>query len=244
MLGTGKQIAVIGAVAMFATAAFGGRELQIDVNSLTTTVMGGGIGMTPDSFSVDPSVSDTFESTGATPRGGGFGLDFTGSISMAHDASSILAGVLIDGLSQSINGTLSAFSGQIDFVNGDVDGGQFTVTVLENDAVTMNTYTAQIMSGEGQINSQAGEPGQFSIDGLTFEGYFSSNLFAGVDVTDWNESEPLIGSFIEFKFAPNASGVDTDTDIDIFVIVPLPAGGALATVGLVGLAGVRRRRMA
>lgn len=243
MLVTGKQIAVIGAAAC-ASVAFGGRELQIDVNSLTTSVMDGGPGMTPSSFTVEPEVSYSGGNPDATPRGGGFGVDFTGSISMAEDATSILAGVLIDGLSQSINGTLSSFSGQIDFLNGDVDGGQFTVSVLESDAVTVNTYTAQIMSGEGGINTQAGSPGQFSIDGLTFEGFFSSDLFAGVDVSDWNETEPLTGSFIEFKFAPDETGTDTDTDIDIFVIVPLPAGGALATVGLVGLASVRRRRMA
>jgi len=244
MLVTGKQIAVIGAVAMCATAALGARELQIDVNSLTTSVMDGGSGMTPSSFTIDPEVPFAGGNTGATPRGGGFGLDFTGSISMTQDASSILAGVLIDGLSQSVNGTLSSFSGQIDFLNGDVDGGQFTVTVLENDAVTMNSYTAQIIPGVGDIDPQAGSPGQFSIDGLTFEGFFSSDLFAGVDVSDWNESEPLSGSFIQFKFAPGEDGVDNDSDIDIFVVVPLPAGGALAAVGLVGLAGVRRRRMA
>jgi len=243
MLVTGKQIAVIGAAA-FASVAYGGRELQIDVNSLTTSVMDAMPGAAGSTFEVDSYVANNVDGSGGTPRGGGFGLDFTGSISMTDDATSILAGVLIDGMSQSINGTLSTFSGQIDFVNGDVDGGNFTVTVLENDGITLNSYTAQITQGVGDISTQAGAPGQFSIDGLTFEGFFSSDVFAGVDVSDWNEAEPLIGSFIQFKFAPNASGVDTDSDIDIFVVIPLPAGGALASAGLIGLLGVRRRRMA
>ena len=48
-------------------------------------------------------------------------------------------------------------------------------------------------------------------------------------------------ALLQFAFSPNAQGVDTQSDIDIFVVVPLPAGGAMAFVGLAGLASVRRR---
>jgi|GEM_PF-1594613 len=221
-----------------ASTAMAGNELQIDVNSLTvqtvaapsTQIDSNQLGYTADMMGADVA------------RGtGGFGTSYTGSITMSDDSNSVLTQILCDGNPLAVSGTLSDFTGQIDFVDGQVDGGTFTVTVVESDGVTMNTYSADIRSGAGFIKTQAGQG--FSIDGLTFMGMFSSDVFAGVDVSRWNEAEPLSGSFIQFQFDPNADGVDTETDIDIFIVVPLPAGGALATVGLVGLAGVRRRRL-
>jgi len=183
--------------------------LQIDVNSLTATA------------------------------GPGFGTGYTGSVNLSTNANSELAGILIGGSSQMISGTLSSFAGAINLVNGQVDGGSFTVTVLESDNVTLSTYSATINDTAGQVNTQAGQG--FSIDGLTFDGTFSSATFAGVDVSKWFDNQPLTGSFIQFAFNPNAQGVDGDSDIDIFVTVPLPAGGMMAFAGLAGLASVRRR---
>jgi len=172
-------------------------ELQIDVNAFTTTV-------------------------NAPP----FSTSYTGTIAMSDDEDSELAGVLIDGSNQPITGTLMDFSGVIEIQGGEVSGGWFDVEVLEDDGVTINIYSATIddTRGEefGMVNEQAGQG--FSIDGLTFEGEFTSPTFAGVDVTDWYEDQPLPGSFLKFQFEP--SGVprgegsftqDTDTDIDIFV---------------------------
>ncbi len=185
-------------------------ELQIDVNALT-----------------------------AAASGPGFDENFTGSVDLSDNGNSALAGILIDGVQQAFAGTLNDFTGTINLNNGDVTGGSFTVAVLESDNVTINTYSATISSGAGDVNSQAGQG--FNIDGLTFQGMFSSSTFAGVDVSAWFDAQPLTGSFLQFAFNPNMQGVDTQSDIDIFVTVPLPAGGAMAFVGLAGLASVRRR---
>jgi hypothetical protein len=205
-------VATAAALALMASAgvASATQVLQIDVNSLTAT---------------------------AAP---GFGLGYTGSVDLTTNGNTELAGILINGANQSISGTLDAFSGTIELVNGNVAGGSFSVSVLESDMMTVNTYSASISGAEGAVNTQAGQG--FSIDGLTFNGTFSSAVFAGVDVSDWFDAQPLPGSFLQFAFNPNAQGVDADSDIDIFVAVPLPAGGAMAAAGLVGLAGVRRRR--
>jgi len=237
MFAHGKLLCVA-VIATSASSAFAAGELQIDVNSLTTQVMPGSDAGSPDMYNTG---GDLF--SGGVARGGGFGTNFTGSVEMFDDSTSLLAGILIDGMGQSYNGTLADFTGQIDFVNGNVAGGFIQVDVLESDAVTMNTYSAQILAGAGEITTQAGQG--FKIDGLTFMGAFSSDTFAGVDVSLWDDSEPLMGSFLQFKFNPNASGVDTDSDIDIFVVVPLPSAPALAGVGLIGaVAGTRRRRLA
>jgi hypothetical protein len=169
----------------------------------------------------------------------GFSVGYTGSVDLTTNANTELAGILINGANQSISGTLDGFTGTIELVNGDVAGGSFAVSVLEADMMTVNTYSATISGAEGSVNTQAGQG--FSIDGLTFAGTFSSAVFAGVDVSDWFDAQPLTGSFLQFAFNPNAMGVDGDSDIDIFVVVPLPAGGAMAFAGLAGLASVRRR---
>jgi len=171
--------------------------------------------------------------------GPGFDDSYTGTVDLTTNSNTGLAGILINGVGQSFAGTLDAFSGSIELDGGMVDGGSFSVSVLEADNVTVNTYSASIVSGEGQVNPQAGQG--FSIDGLTFQGAFTSSVFAGIDVSDWFDAQPLPGSFIQFAFNPNAQGVDPDSDVDIFVTVPLPAGGAMAFAGLAGLASVRRR---
>jgi len=184
-----------------ASAGLPVNELQIDVNAFTTTVN-------------DPpfDVSD------------GENNIYTGSITMSDDADSELAGILIDGGNQAISGELMSFTGQIDFVNGFVDGGWFDIEVLEDDGTTINVYSAVIDDSEGRINDQAGQG--FSIDGLTHTGTFTSATFSGVDITDWFEDQPLPGSFLKFQFEPGEAigrgtkGMlqDTDTDIDVFVL--------------------------
>jgi hypothetical protein len=176
----------------------------------------------------------------ATASSAGFSTGFTGTISLAHDANSTLNGVKIDGTSQTIGAgfVLSSLSGSITTVAGAVTGGSFSVSVF--DGFTTDTYSASIVAGSGSINSQAGQG--FTIDGLTFSGFFSSSSFAGVDVTLWDSNEPLTGSFLNFAFDPGAGTTDSDADLDVFVVVPLPASGGLCLAGLLGLAGARRRR--
>lgn len=167
--------------------------------------------------------------------GGGFTTTSTGSILLTANANSVLAGVRKDGVAQTVTSTLSTFSGRIDLVGGFVTGG--FVSILNADA---SSYTADIFSGVGQVTSQAGQG--FSIDGLTFNGLFSSTFFAGVNVTGWFNNQPRPGSVITFAFNPNSNGVDTNSDVDLYVVgVPMPAAAGMGFAGLAGL-GLRRRR--
>ncbi len=193
-------------------AAHAGNELQFDVNSLTASA------------------------------NGVFGTGFTGSVSLVDDSNSTLTDMLINGTAQGIAaGQLGSFTGSITIVAGAVTGGSFTITDTSG-----ASYTATIVNGSGTVSNSPGATGPFRIDGLTFNGTFAGlsggTDFAGVDVTTWSSVQPLTGSFLQFKFGPDAQGVDTNTDIDIFAVVPLPTPVGLGVAGLVGIAGLRRRR--
>ncbi len=203
---------VMGSVAV--TAASAESVLQFDVNSLTATASGA------------------------------FDTGFTGTVTLADDGNSTLTDMLIDGTAQGIAaGQLGSFTGTIVITAGIVTGGTFTITDTSG-----ASYTASIVDGSGIVSASPGATGPFRIDGLTFSGAFAgltgvgNTDFAGVDVTTWSSAEPLGGSFLQFKFGPDAFGIDTNADIDIFVTVPLPTPFGLAGVGLIGLATLRRRR--
>ena len=211
-----RTIHFIGAVVVAGLATMSARAdrvLQFDINSITA-------------------------STGVS----GFGTNFTGTITLSKDADSMLTDLLIDGSAQNIAaGQLSAFAGTITLNNGVVSGGGFSITDTSG-----NIYAASIVNGVGDVTAAVNPggfgPGPFTIDGLTFQGTFNSNTFAGVDVSTWNNREPLEGSFLQFKFGPDANGDDTNADVDIFVVVPLPAPAGLAGLGLIGIGALRRRR--
>lgn len=195
-----------------ANAAHANSVLQLDINSLTAVASGP------------------------------FDTGFTGTITLMDDANSTLTDILIDGNAQNIaSGQLADFAGVITIVAGVVTGGNFSVTDI-NGAM----YSATIVPASGHVGDSAGQTGPFMIDGLTFDGGFANLMngthFAGVDVSLWAQAPSLRGSFLEFKFGPDANGVDTDTDVDIFAVVPAPAPAGLAFAGLTGLAALRRRR--
>jgi len=129
-----------------------------------------------------------------------------------------------------------AFTGEINFASGVVTGGFLSLSVT--DTITTDTFDADIVAQSGQISAQADQG--FFIDGLLFSGLFSGLSFAGVDVSDWFNAQPLTGSFLQFEFSPDEGGSDRDTDLDIFVIVPAP--GPAAALGLALGAGALRRR--
>lgn len=175
----------------------------------------------------------------AYDSGGTFDENYTGSITLEMDGNSALAAILINGSNQPIaSGQLGDFNGQIDIMNGVVTGGSFTI-----ESIAGEMYSATIITNSGNVTASAGQTGPFTIDGLTFQGFFSNltggTMFAGVDVSDWVSANGVSGSFLEIKFN---GGMDTDTDIDIFVVVPLPAPFGLASAGLLGLVAIRRRR--
>lgn len=142
---------------------------------------------------------------------------------------------------QNVTGTLANFTGVINLNNGMVTGGNISV------AAGGDTYTAQITPNVGSVSPYVG--GGFKIEGLTFDGMFSSSTFAGVDVAPWFNAQTiggLLGSFLQFNFRPDNGGF-AYSDIDLFVnaeVVPLPPAGwaGLATLAGVMVAGHLRRR--
>lgn len=172
---------------------------------------------------------------------GAFSTGFTGSVTMTKDANTNLNDILIDGASQNIaTGQLAAFTGVINIVSGVVTSGAFSLT-----DVSGSSYETQIIGGSGVVGTAAGSSGPFTITGLTFNGLFTNLVngtdFAGVDVSSWDIGG-VSGSFLEFKFGPDANGVDTDADADIFAMVPMPSPVLMGVGGLAGVAGLRRRR--
>ncbi|RMH27960.1 MAG: hypothetical protein D6693_04305 [Planctomycetota bacterium] len=181
---------------------------------------------------------------------GPFGTGFTGTITLVDDGNSSLAGMLIDGANQNIApNQLGDFTGSISIVGGTVTGGTFMI---------MDTggaqYHASIVAGSGSVNASAGQTGPFTIDGLTFAGFFSNLVggtdFAGVDVSAWDGAPSLSGSFLQFKFGPTQVAmvegqslfIDDDADVDIFAVVPTPIGSAMGLAGLACVGVTRRRR--
>ncbi len=198
--------------------------LQMDLNSFATQATNGG---------------------GANSAFGG--LTHTGAVKFSIGAG-VLNGIFIQNVA---NGpftnanfagfTLTNFTGQVNLNNGQVTGGNLTVTISNND-----TYTANITPGSGAVSNYVG--GGFKIEALTGAGFFNDNQFGNVNVSPWFNAQGLnglIGSFLQFNFAPNAAGAassDRDLFVDVPQLVPLPpaAWAGLATLG--GAMIVRRIR--
>jgi hypothetical protein len=208
---------MLAAIALAAGSAVASPTLQIDVNALGIQAQNAG--------------------GGAVAFGG---LTHTGSLAISYSAvpPSNIAGVFIDGVNQNFNGTLTGFAGIISLNSGQVTGGSFLVTINGG----ADTYSCQV-AAVGQVATSQSQGG-FTIDGLTFNGAFSDNLFGNVNVTPWNTGN-LPGSYLQFNFSLNAGGAGF-ADLDIFVdVVPLPPAAWTGLATLVGLAGVgflRRRR--
>ncbi|MFG0257711.1 MAG: hypothetical protein ACF8GE_07420 [Phycisphaerales bacterium JB043] len=186
-------------------------------------------------FGVNELHLDVNSITVSTAGGGAFGgTSHTGTLLLSGDVTTTLADILIDGVSQAESYSTIAVSGSITLVGGAVTGGGFTITIDGTE-----TYSASIVSGVGAIVAQPGQG--FLVGGLTFGGFFNTTSYASVDVTPWDSAEPLHGSFLNFSYGPDGSGVDTDSDLDVYILIPTPAAAGLATVGLAGLT-LRRRR--
>lgn len=135
--------------------------------------------------------------------------------------------------------TLTGFTGQVNLVNGAVTGGSLTIAISNGDS-----YTCSIKPGVGAVSTYVG--GGFKIEALTQAGLFNDAQYGNVNVTPWFASQAgggLLGSFLQFNFAPNAQGAAT-ADMDVFVdVVPLPpaAWAGLATMGVAAVRRLRRR---
>jgi len=212
------------AVGGVASAASAGGELQLDVNSMTV------------------QAKDSADGLGSDVAFGG--ETHTGSVLFGTDGNTNLNDILIDGTSvgpvPDADWSLTSLTGFINLDNGTVTGGEFEIEITNSDTLDVDTYSAVIVNGTGDVNDEA--PG-FAIDGLTFMGMFDDAEFGGVDTQQWFDNQPLFGSFTNFAFNPNSGGFDNDANLDVFVAVPLPAGAGLAAAGLLGVGAIRRRKI-
>ena len=174
------------------------------------------------------------------------GLTHTGSVNFSYSSFTALQGMFVQNTSfgpwidQGFSGTLSGFTGVVTLDNGMVTGGSISLSVNGNS----DTYSAQIVPGVGRVRPYVG--GGYTVQGLTFAGFFSDALFGNVDVTEWfNGNGGIFGSFLEFNFDPNTDGGGF-ADVDIFAdAVPLPAtawAGLGTMAGMVAVQWVRRRK--
>lgn len=218
----GKIGIALATVLIAGTAATAEPTLQMDINNVHFQVTDG----------TSNSAFNGTSHTGSVLLG--FDADFTRLVDLAVRDGISGSGTSIGG------GTLANFDGVIDLVNGQVTGGNITVTLDTGD-----TYTA-LISNAGGVNHFVG--GGYTIDGLTFDGNFSDAMFGTADISNWFNAQggpmALVGSFLTFAFDPTASG-DGYADMDLFVVVPLPPAGwaGMATLaGIMGLGYIRRRR--
>jgi hypothetical protein len=135
--------------------------------------------------------------------------------------------------------SLSTFSGEILLNNGQVTGGNITLTINNGDS-----YTCNISPNSGLVTTFVG--GGFKIEALTQGGMFSDSVFGNVNVAPWFNTQGigggLPGSFLQFNFTPNASGAAT-ADMDLFVdvsVIPLPPAAWMGLSTLCGIVAVRR----
>lgn len=221
-------IMVGGGLLAFSPAVDADTVLQMDINSLSATAV-------------------------SSVMGGVFDTGFSGTVTISDNVNSLLSSIIISiggiDADQGITSFRPTVSGTITIVAGTVTGGTFSIS----DGTDI--YTADIVSGSGVVTTETGSNGAFGIDGISFNGMFTSNTFAGVDVTDWNGNEPLSGSFLEFKLGVLDTDTDDDgsfdawsgtldqsSDLDLFVIVPGPLAAPWGLAGLFGVMAARRRR--
>ena len=165
------------------------------------------------------------------------GLNHTGSISLTSGPNSVLADLILNSVAQNIApGQLQSFAGSINLVNGGVTGG----SRADADRRPHVHDRHRLRRRPGREPDPARRRAGLLIDGLTTNGVFSTSTFAGANIAPWFNAQPLTGSFINFGFNPNSSGLDTASDLDIF-LVPTPAAGGVFGLAALGL-GMRRRR--
>jgi hypothetical protein len=162
------------------------------------------------------------QATSAAGVNTGFtGSNFSGDLRITSTSTSFLAGLSIDGLSQSPQGTLNAFQGVLHFSSGILTGGSFNVTTLTNS--TLETYTLQAVPDPiPAINGSA----PFDVIGAVGLAQLSGNTFAGVSVSPWALLPASAGYFALTGYSPNSSGLDTSVNFDVTVFTPEPSFAA------------------
>ncbi len=172
------------------------------------------------------------------------GESHSGTLVLGASAVTSLNAIELDGVSTALSEGLSAMSGEIVLLNGQVLGGFIAFTADDG-----AEYIATIGGGAGAVDTQAGRG--FRVDGLTNNGLLDNlsangTSFAGVDIAKMLPmGDPVIleGSFLLHGYGPNGSGFDGFVDLDVYADAPVPAPGPMAlALSAACLGGARRRR--
>ncbi len=137
-----------------------------------------------------------------------------------------------------------SFSGELTLVgdsnSGTITGGSYTI-----DDGAGNTFSFSNITGS-YLDSNSGI--QLVLLMSSDNGNFSSDLFAGVDVSDFSDDTlPVgaIGFFFDESLLSNPGSsdnvADTDITIDLAVVIPSPTA-ATAGLGLMGIMALGKRR--
>lgn len=173
----------------------------------------------------------------------------TGTVTLSAKASTAMS-LFIDSVPQVPTATVSSIVANFDITSGDVSGGSFLVTMTDASSFSCDA-DPRALAGTDLVWS-GGANGSYRVDGDIDNFLLSAAAFAGVDVSIFFNTQPLIGSFFDFAFRPSTAAGDVGTFDDAtqlgFVVatslIPLPSGVGMASAGLLCLAGVRRRRLA
>lgn len=176
---------------------------------------------------------------GAFPIGGGL---VSGQLTLSQKSGTFFQINTING-SFFPGAVVSSIVATIDIVNNNVTSASFAVLMTDSSGFTA-------VGGNGLGVDLIWENGAYSVRGSISNFLLSGPSLAGVDVSAAYNAQPLSGSFFNFSFTPNtqAGGVgdfDDSTQLAFDVqgrTIPLPTPVGMASIGLIGLGAIRRRR--
>lgn len=207
-------------------------QLKFDINEMDVTFTSGANG----TGAALPTVS------------AGGGLNFTGSWGMKFIANSTFVDItgnnLTGGAGPFANAgaaTLVGVGGYFNFVNGVLTGGNFVFTVNAAGGGTETIQGTFANSGTSFITGSVPN-GPWFVTGLVVNATFTDNGTAGIFGTSVD-----ITKFINQTFGGTFSQIfvsndGTNGDFDMIITIPNPAAASMGVLGLVGVAGLRRRR--
>ena len=159
-------------------------------------------------------------------------------LSFGTDGDTAVTEILIDGMPVETFTTSVNFSGELMLDGTTVTGGQLILADLDG-----NVFNVANVGGSIVSIGNAFDLALF----MTGVGDFNSDVFEGVDVSDFNDNEPLNVSILGFDFAnellSTVGFVDDESSFEFLTVIPSPTA-ATAGLGLMGVLALGKRRKA
>jgi hypothetical protein len=105
-------------------------------------------------------------------------------------------------------------TGKIHLSNGNISGG--LITLIANEVSGTETYQFNVAPGSGSLH-KIPFINSYLLAGLTYNGLFNNSSFGGVDVSFWQDQQPVLGSFLQFNYNPDSRGYDQSANLDVAV---------------------------